>query len=254
MKKTFDEYINQIPEDFELLLKGLGNTFRISLVLLIMEKKSLSLSKIIKLTNKENSSVINHIKKLQLAGIFQNFLKKEQDTREFSFYEVTQYGKKVVSDLITSYNNSFKNIKVDFYGINLKFTEKLPEDFELMLKALSNKFRFALTLYLIEHGQLSFNKITKITKKEKSLIANHIKKLELGGLIQNFLEKKKETKDYSYYRITLYGKTIVSNLLNSYNEYYSNIEQEIPQFSKEIEETSKSHTSPTNPLRSKPKS
>ncbi len=113
MPKLFEDYIKQIPEDFEMLLKGLGNKFRLFLTLLLIERKSLSLTELVKITNLENSVLLNHIKKLQLAGILQNFLKKEKNSREFSFYEITDFGKKILSDLIGKYNNFFKNIDIN---------------------------------------------------------------------------------------------------------------------------------------------
>ena len=79
--KIFGDYIKQIPEDFEFVLKGLGNKFRLSLTLLLSERKFLSLTELVKITNLENSVLLNHIKKLQLAGIIQNFLKKEKSSR-----------------------------------------------------------------------------------------------------------------------------------------------------------------------------
>ncbi|MHA1490933.1 MAG: winged helix-turn-helix domain-containing protein, partial [Promethearchaeota archaeon] len=68
--------------------------------------------------------------------------------------------------------------------------KSVPDDFELILKGLSNKFRFALTLLFLDKGNLSFSEIVSITNRSKSLIASHLKKLELGGILQNFLKKE----------------------------------------------------------------
>ena len=105
--------------------------------------------------------------------------------------------------------------------IEISYTQDIPKDLELALKSISNSFRFAITLYLIENGPISFCELTEITKKENSLIASHIKKLELGGIVQNFLEKKNSSSQYSFYKITSFGKSIISGLLNSYNDYYN---------------------------------
>ncbi len=104
-----------------------------------------------------------------------------------------------------------------------EYIKIIPEDFEGTLKGLGNKFRFALALLLTENGPLSFTEISRLTQKEKGFIVNHIKKLELGGIIQNFLQRRKGTNDYSFYEITEYGEKIIRDLLTSYNEYYSKV-------------------------------
>ena len=50
--------------------------------------------------------------------------------------------------------------------------------------------------------------ITNLLNKEKSSIANHLKKLETGGVIQNYFKKKKDSSDYSFYEITKFGEKI----------------------------------------------
>jgi len=108
--------------------------------------------------------------------------------------------------------------------INFKdYLNQIPNVFEFALKSIGNKFRLALSILLIDHGPLSFSNIAKITGKEKSLVGNHIKKLELGGILQNFLQKKEDTNEYSFYKITEYGKNIVSNLILNFNTYYSKL-------------------------------
>ncbi len=114
------------------------------------------------------------------------------------------------------------------------YLNQIPNEFEFALKSIGNKFRLALSILLIDHGPLSFSNIAKITGKEKSLIGNHIKKLEFGGIIQNFLQKKEDTNEYSFYEITEYGKNIVSNLILNFNTYYSKLEHNIEERSQEL--------------------
>lgn len=114
------------------------------------------------------------------------------------------------------------------------YLNQIPNEFEFALKGIGNKFRLALSILLIDHGPLSFSNIAKITGREKSLIGNHLKKLELGGIIQNFLQKKEDTNEYSFYEITEYGKNIVSNLILCYNSYYSKLEHNVEEGSQEL--------------------
>ena len=199
MSNIFAEYLTQIPEDFELLLKALGHRSRIIIALLLLENEALSLSKIVKYLKQENSLALNHINKLELAGIVQNYLKKSETTREYSFYELTKYGKKIISELIENYNSYFKNILNNLKKIVVKDKLEIPKELELALKGLSNNIRFALSLIFIEKGPLSFTEITNLLNKEKSSISNHLKKLESGGVIQNYLKKKKDSSDYYFY-------------------------------------------------------
>ena len=93
--------------------------------------------------------------------------------------------------------------------INFKdYLNQIPNEFEFALKGIGNKFRLALSILLVDNGPLSFSNIAKITGKEKSLIGNHIKKLELGGIVQNFLQKKEDTNEYSFYEITEKGAAL----------------------------------------------
>ncbi|MHA1490932.1 MAG: hypothetical protein ACTSRI_14960 [Promethearchaeota archaeon] len=114
MTYSIQNYLKNIPEDFELLIKGLGNKFRISLSLLLLEKGDLSLSGISKYTKRENSVLLNHIKKLELAGVIQNYLQKREGTNEYSFYKLTKYGKKIITGLIASYNSYFRSFQENF--------------------------------------------------------------------------------------------------------------------------------------------
>jgi len=225
MIEIYNKYYDEIPMDFELLLKSLGHKTRIHLVQIMMDDDELSLSRISKTINLENSLIINHIKKLELAGVVQNYIKRKEKTNEYSFYKLTKYGKEIISKLIKNYNNYFKNFKDNCQTIQLNYTEEIPKDFELTLKAISNKTRYALSLLIINNGPFSFSEITNLLKKEKSSISNHLRILETAGIIQNFLEKKENTKDYSFYKNTNYGKIIVSGLLSSYNDYYKTLSE-----------------------------
>lgn len=111
-------------------------------------------------------------------------------------------------------------VKINEYIISI------PDDFESTLKALANKFRFSLACLIMEEGPLSFTDLTQRTIKDKSYIVNHLKKLELNGLVQNFLHRKEGTNEYSFYEITEYGKKIITDLIKSYNNYHEKVSDE----------------------------
>ena len=123
------------------------------------------------------------------------------------------------------------------------YLKNLPEDFELLLKGLGNKFRFALALLIMDNEPLSFSEITRLTKKEKGYIVNHLKKLDLAGIIQNFLQRRKNTSDYSFYEITKYGKKIVTDIISSYNDYFKDVKKILDEKYKDSEEKDKTQNS-----------
>ena len=110
----------------------------------------------------------------------------------------------------------------------LKTTNEIPDDFALLLRCLGNTLRFRISLLLIDNDKLSFNEISNSIKKEVNLIIDsvimeHIRKLEMAGIVQNFLEKEENDDECSFYKITEYGKKMVTDVINSYNEYYKKI-------------------------------
>ncbi len=227
MIPSFDQIIHEIPNDFEQSMKSLKDSFRISLILLFLKRDHMHLSEIATLTNKENSVLLNHLKKLELPGIIQNFIQKQPGIKEYSFYELTNYGRFFFKHLVQIYN--------EFYNIKGNSIEKVsvPDDLIDNLKALSSKLRFALSLVLYEPS--SFSDLVKKTNIEKSNLVVELKKLESGGIIQNFLQKKAESKEYSFYEATNWAKKLTRGLMDTYNQFYLKKETEADK----IESTSK---------------
>jgi len=230
-----DRYFEELPEDFELLLEALGSEIRFMISVILIEEGDLSFSKITALINKEKSNVLNHLKKLELGGIIQNYIKKSEISREFSFYQITKYGNKIIKELISFYNNYYKRID-NSNKMMLSNKKEIPEEFVYLLKAISNEFRFKLALLLLKKVRLSFSEITHLTQIDNSLVKSHLNKLEIGGIIKNYFEKSAATKEYSFYTLTNFGKELVLNLIESYNNYYSvydELAREIPTLTSE---------------------
>jgi len=205
---SWEVNLNRIPKNLIAILKGLNNQFRIQLLEKILEDNNISLSKIQKFTQKPNGYILNHIHTLELAGIIQNYVKKSTTSREYSFYSVTPLGGIIFSCI--------KKVNSEIYGIS-KIAEK---ELLLILKAISNPFRFALLESIIEKSKLSFTEILSLTKEENTIIANHLHKLELAQLIQNFYQKRDAKSDYSFYEKTNLGEKIINSIIENYNNYY----------------------------------
>ncbi len=105
--------------------------------------------------------------------------------------------------------------------ISFTYQKEIPEEFDSLLRALSSTLRFKLTLLFLNHLRFSFSEITKLIGINNSLMKNHLNKLELGGIIQNYFEKNDTLKDYSFYTLTDFGRAIITTLIESYNNYYS---------------------------------
>ena len=215
-----ENYINDIPEDFESLLYSLGNENRVKIILLLKKNESLSFSEIVHKSGIQKSLLASHLKKLELSGMIQNFFKKQSEKSGYSFYELTKFGKLIITSVISSYINYYKFNDKNPQNLFINFELETPDDFESLLKALKNKFRFAISLLLNDNDYLSFSDLVKISERESSILTNHLKKLEVGGIIQNFLMKNEETNDYSYYKLTKLGKSLINNLVQVYNDYY----------------------------------
>ncbi|MHA1799615.1 MAG: ArsR/SmtB family transcription factor [Candidatus Helarchaeota archaeon] len=212
--------IENFPKDFELTIKALGNVIRLKISLILIEKGDLYLSEISKLICKRRSNILNHLRKLELAGIVQNYLKRVKGSKEYSFYKITRYGKMILFNLINSYINFHKLLKI---SKTLEFNKDIPEDFILILNAISNALRFQIATQLLENSY-SFSEIAEIFKLKNVSVKNHLNKLEVAGLVQNYFKKNTDSNNYSYYKLTDLGNKIVEGLINSYNEYYTSKE------------------------------
>ena len=146
MSLIINSYLERIPQDFELLLKGIGNKIRFKIALFIIKKGESSFKTIANKFHKKNSLVSHHIKILEMSGILQNILKHDNKLREYSYYKITRIGKEIILNLISSYNDFYNKIN---FRIEKRISDTITEDFELFLKSLNNRFRLTLT-YMIK--------------------------------------------------------------------------------------------------------
>lgn len=104
---------------------------------------------------------------------------------------------------------------------------EIPIEFVALTRALANEIRLQILLLLIENEDLMEEEIIKIFKDNANKDLDHdgfhknMNKLELGGVVQNFLQKREN--GFSHYKITPFGKKMLLGLIDLYNDYYSNI-------------------------------
>ena len=164
--------------------------------------------------NRENSNILNRTKTLELAGLIQNYYKKIPNRREYSFFKLTRFGKTFLDDYLKILKQ-FKYIE----NKNSHNIHDFDKNIEYLLKSLSNKFRFFILLILNRKESHSFSDIMGYNKNMTNL-ANHLKKLELGGLIQNYFKKVEDRDNYSFYKLTITGKKITDILITYYTKYF----------------------------------
>lgn len=102
----------QIPTDFELILKSLSNIHRFEILSLLLKNEKLTLNDFKKLLDKNIQDLPAEIKTLELAGLVQNFLQKSENSNEYSFYSITALGKEIFTGILNAYNHYYKNIEV----------------------------------------------------------------------------------------------------------------------------------------------
>lgn len=100
---------------------------------------------------------------------------------------------------------------------------KLPDDFKWLLKGLGNETSFTVALLLMQRGGLAFEDIVDAVEWRTKVVADHIKQMELGGIVQCYLDGSGAMT----YRVTPFGAEMCSSLLNAFNEYYAEVGQKL---------------------------
>ena len=98
-----------------------------------------------------------------------------------------------------------------------------PTDFKLFLRGIGNAIRFKIVMWLMKKPKATLDEIRKFIRSQEEYCAwtdwsipYHIKQLELGGVIQNYMDK-----DGFWYEITPFGKQLCSKLIDGYNAYHN---------------------------------
>jgi len=64
----------------------------------------------------------------------------------------------------------------------------------------------------VEGDDLSFTELQKSTNLDKNSLYYKIKKLIKSGIVVNYYQKRENTSEYSFYKITSFGKRILKQL------------------------------------------
>jgi DNA-binding transcriptional ArsR family regulator len=201
VEKDLKKHHDSIPDAIISAIQALQNPRRFSIAVLLLENGKQSVSYIGRATRSENGALLPQLANLEDNKILQNGWHDQRrgnpneprppGGQEYSFFEVTPFGKELIETIATSFA-----------------TKRLP-----LIKALSNRLRFALVSYMITNGSLSFSKIVKLTGLEKSAVAMHLNKLDAGGLVERIFTRDKDSGEYSMYVLTRLATDIIPRLL-----------------------------------------
>ncbi len=95
----------------------------------------------------------------------------------------------------------------------LKYKEKIPSETRIMLDALAEPTRQALTMMLAEKSELSFRELVQLVQPmNPSTLNHHLKALMKASLVENHYRKIEGNEDYSFYRLTELGREFLKRI------------------------------------------
>jgi DNA-binding transcriptional ArsR family regulator len=113
---------------------------------------------------------------------------------------------------------------------------QFPYELGKAIEGLNHEYRQKILLSLNEVDKLSFSEIGEKVDISRPLLANHLKKLAETLLVEHFYEHEVGNEKFSYYRISLFGKTLLENMIGTL--YLKRIKTTITLFARiEREET-----------------
>jgi DNA-binding PadR family transcriptional regulator len=98
---------------------------------------------------------------------------------------------------------------------------RLPPDLLPVFRALSDPFRWILLDKFPSPGDLSFSQVQTSTNRPGGFIAPHLHQLEFAGLVQNFIQKRPDSLNYSFYELTAFGSCWVKELRQWERQFFS---------------------------------
>jgi DNA-binding transcriptional ArsR family regulator len=90
-------YVNAIPEEIKLVIKGLDNEIRVAILIALMKNTKLTFSELKECLGLNSSSLSSHLSTLQDGGLVNNFL--EWNQKSYSYYMITDLAKTVLGSL-----------------------------------------------------------------------------------------------------------------------------------------------------------
>jgi DNA-binding HxlR family transcriptional regulator len=77
--------------------------------------------------------------------------------------------------------------------------------------SLDDEKKFAI-IALLKDGDRSFSQLMDELGLDQSTLRYHLKKLSFGGIIENYYQKRTDTTEYSFYKLSEFGRDLLSKL------------------------------------------
>lgn len=101
--KKYEEYAEYIPEEIRISIASLNNQVRQAILVLLNNRGELSFADIQKELNLDKIKLNFHLKNLFSSALIDHYYKHEVGNQKYSYYSVSQLGKRVLTSLIQAF-------------------------------------------------------------------------------------------------------------------------------------------------------
>ena len=103
VNEKIKKYSNEMPDELKRAMGALNDDIRLAIFFVLLKYGDLPFSQIMKeleIPPDYSSKLTYHIKKLQKGGLIKNEYVKKKGTDSYSFYDITEFGKEILNNLI----------------------------------------------------------------------------------------------------------------------------------------------------------
>ena len=115
------------PDPIVGIIEALDSNERRLILIELGEKGSLPYSEILQRTGLSKGTLNYHLKKLATAGMTRNFIHAENSEHYSSYYEVSEFGRSVIENLLDSFRPPNRRIRysiVSTTSVDLEISER----------------------------------------------------------------------------------------------------------------------------------
>jgi predicted transcriptional regulator len=98
----------KLPSKVVNMAEALANKTRRHIFELLLDSPSLSFNQIMKIMNIDRAALAYHLKILKKAELINNFYDKRQNIKDHSYYEISEFGKRISEVLLEKVDKTMK--------------------------------------------------------------------------------------------------------------------------------------------------
>lgn len=92
-------YEKEVPEELKKPIKALADDSRLNIFIALLKEGERSFSQLLEIAGVSRSTLNYHLKELIKSALIKNFLKKESGSKDYSFYDVTNFGEEFFKNI-----------------------------------------------------------------------------------------------------------------------------------------------------------